>query len=588
MRYMLSNQFSFDFSFWITEQYFSMSSFFLFLGILIFTLFPLFFFLNQLNTYFEKLWKIFEKSIYDPTVDPFFDDTSSEKGFAQVVENVTTTFDEIAGNEEAKEELKEIIKFLKNPEAFSKVGAGAPKGVLLAGPPGTGKTLFARAIAGESQRPFIRVSGSQFVELLVGVGAARVRDLFEKAREEKPCLVFIDEIDSIARARSTGPTTGGGNDEREQTLNQLLTEMDGFNSNTGVVVIGATNRIDILDAALLRPGRFDRQITITLPTKKDREAILKVHAQNKKLDESVSFSEIAQETAGFSGADLANLLNEAALLSVRRKKTTIGMSEIRKTIDRLLLGLQKKASARMRTRQVIAFHEVGHALMATLLNPTQPIQKLTILPRGNVQGVTNLQPSNVQYPTKETFLSQILIALSGRAAEELINGTGESTTNAEQDIEQGTRALRGVVSRYAMARLQEFKQESQKRNLLLLGSDGKGEISNFIDNFSTQFIDLAYQQIFTFFLLLRPLIERIADELLASEELDGITFQVLVGEFLTKVGNPQNNFLNDAQHSVFFDVLFPIFEKSSVETEEEVEKILAKTNDVIKDLQKKV
>lgn len=574
-----------SFSFWLSDEPFT--NFFLgFLVIQVLVTIPGLVIIENLNSLVEKIWSSVEKGVFDVDAENFFDTGSPEKGFAQVVKDVKTKFEDVAGNEEAKEELKEVVKFLKNTQSFEKLGAGIPKGVLLSGPPGTGKTLFARAVAGEAKRPFIRVSGSQFVELLVGLGAARVRELFDKARKEKPCIIFIDEIDSVARARSGGGNMSGVNDEREQTLNQLLTEMDGFKSDTGVVVIAATNRIDILDPALIRPGRFDRQIAINLPTVKDREAILKVHAKGKTFDSSISFGEIAQQTIGFSGADLANLLNEAAILAVRRKKTAISMNEIATTIDRILLGVEGRNSLRIRARQLTAFHEVGHAVMASILNPDQDIQKLTIIPRGNTQGVTNLAPSAIQYPSRETFIRQILIALSGRAVEEIIFGTSECTVGAQEDIAQATQALRGIVVRYAMTRLQELKQESQRRNLSFLGSDAKEEINNLVDSFSTNFVDVAYQQVYLFLTYLRPMIERITDELLAYEELDGKVLRVLIKEFLVNTKKKNSNIVLDSRSSALFEMLFPEM-YTSFEMEKQINESLIEVKEIIKELKNK-
>jgi len=432
---------------------------------------------DKILVVFEKIWTRLSTQLYEPSnenYDPFGEFTGLDQNAIQVVTDIKIKFDDVAGNEEAKAELKEVVKFLKDPSTFTKLGAGIPKGVLLGGPPGTGKTLFAKAVAGEAGTPFLKVSGSQFVELLVGVGAARVRELFEKARSLKPSIIFIDEIDSIARARSGNNSMGGGaNDEREQTLNQILTEMDGFQSDSGVVVIAATNRIDILDPAIKRAGRFDRQIIINNPTLKDRQAILKVHARGKKLDGSVSLAQIAQRTIGFSGADLANLLNEAAILATRRKKATISMEEINTSIDRIVIGLEGRQVMRVKARQLTAFHEMGHAFVGSLINENDGIEKLTLVPRGNTQGTTWTVPSPSQYNSRRLFLNQILIAIAGRAAEEIVNGISECTVGSQQDLVQMTRTVRTMVLRYAMSRLQELKQQAQQRNLFFLGSDVK-------------------------------------------------------------------------------------------------------------------
>ena len=442
------------------------NSIFLILGIGFFV----FILADQIISLVEKTWNTLSQRIYDPSVDsydPFGEFTALDQNVIQVVTDTQTKFEDVAGNEEAKGELKEVVKFLKDPETFSKLGAGVPKGVLLGGPPGTGKTLLAKAIAGEAGTPFLKVSGSQFVELLVGVGAARVRELFEKARSLKSSIIFIDEIDSIARARSGNNNMGGGNDEREQTLNQILTEMDGFESDSGIVVIAASNRIDILDPAIKRAGRFDRQITINNPNLKERQSILKVHARGKKLDELVSIAQIAQRTIGFSGADLANLLNEAAILATRRKKSTITMQEINVSIDRVVIGLEGKQVSRVKARQLTGFHEMGHAFIGSLINENDGIEKLTLIPRGNTQGTTWTIPSPSQYNSRNMFINQILIAIAGRAAEEIVGGVSECTVGAQQDIAQMTRNVRTMILRYAMARLQELKQQAQQRNLSL-------------------------------------------------------------------------------------------------------------------------
>jgi cell division protease FtsH len=505
--------------------------------VLFFVFLLILFFADKILLMSEKVWNQIEDSIYTPeeSSESFLDFNPNDQGIVQVVMETNTRFQDVAGNEEAKEELKEVVKFLKDPESFSKLGAGIPKGVLLGGPPGTGKTLLAKAIAGEADVPFLKVSGSQFVELLVGIGAARVRELFEKARSLKPSIIFIDEIDSIARSRSSNNGMGGGNDEREQTLNQILTEMDGFQVDSGVVVIAATNRIDILDPAIKRPGRFDRQIMVNNPNFSERQAILKVHARGKKLDASVSLAQVAQRTIGFSGADLANVLNEAAILATRRKKTTITMDEINISIDRIVIGLEGKQINRIKARQLTGFHEMGHAFLASFLNEAEGIEKLTLLPRGQTQGTTWTIPSSSQYNSRNTFLQQVLIAISGRAAEESIHGSAECTVGAQQDIAQMTRNVRTMVLRYAMTRLQELKQQAQQRNLVFLGSDVKEELNNLVDNFTTNFMDLTYQEVLAFFSSIRPGGERLVDELLISEELSGKELRGLAQEYLSRI-----------------------------------------------------
>ena len=526
----------------------------------IFLFFISFIFLSdKILSTFETLWDVIGDNIYDPVVDssedPFNDLAGLDQSIIQIVTDIDITFDDVAGNEEAKAELQEVVKFLNDPDSFAKLGAGVPKGVLLGGPPGTGKTLLAKAIAGEAGTPFLKVSGSQFVELLVGVGAARVRELFEKARSLEPSIIFIDEIDSIARARSANNSMGGGNDEREQTLNQILTEMDGFESNTGVVVIAATNRIDILDPAIKRAGRFDRQITINNPNLKERQSILKVHARGKKLDTNVSLAQIAQRTIGFSGADLANLLNEAAILATRRKKQTITMEEVNLSIDRVVIGLEGKQVIRVKARQLTAFHEMGHAFVGSLINENDGIEKLTLIPRGNTQGTTWTIPSMSQYNSRKIFVNQVLIAIAGRAAEEIVSGIGECTVGSQQDLAEMTRTVRTMVLRYAMARLQELKQQAQQRNLFFLGSDVKQELNNIIDNFTTNFMDITYNEVVSFLEIIRPGGERLVDQLMISEELSGKDLRTIAREYISNLTALE--VLYNSRQSSLFDLITP-------------------------------
>ena len=330
-------------------------------------------------------------------------------------------FDDVAGVSEAKQDLQEVVTFLKQPERFTSVGAKIPKGVLLVGPPGTGKTLLAKAIAGEAGVPFFSLSGSEFVEMFVGVGASRVRDLFKRAKENSPCLIFIDEIDAVGRQRGE---YYGGNDEREQTLNQLLTEMDGFEGNSGIIILAATNRPDVLDSALMRPGRFDRQVTVDAPDIKGRLSILEVHARNKKLDQDLTLESIARRTPGFTGADLANLLNEAAILTARRRKETIGLSEIDDAVDRIIAGMEGQPLTDGRSKRLIAYHEVGHALVGTLVKAHDPVQKVTLIPRGQAQGLTWFSPDEEQMLVSRASSRPNLGALGGRAAEDVVFGRG--------------------------------------------------------------------------------------------------------------------------------------------------------------------
>lgn len=375
-------------------------------------------------------------------------------------------FDDVAGIEEAKEELQEVVTFLKNSERFTAVGARIPKGVLLVGPPGTGKTLLAKAIAGEAGVPFFSISGSEFVEMFVGVGASRVRDLFKKAKENAPCIVFIDEIDAVGRQRGAG--IGGGNDEREQTLNQLLTEMDGFEGNTGIIIIAATNRPDVLDAALTRPGRFDRQIIVDAPDIKGRLEILKVHARNKKLAEDVSLDVIARRTPGFAGADLANLLNEAAILTARRRKDAITLTEIDDAVDRVVAGMEGTPLVDGKSKRLIAYHEVGHAIVGTLVKDHDPVQKVTLIPRGQAQGLTWFAPDEEQGLTSRAqILARIKGALGGRAAEDVIFGHDEVTTGAGNDLQQVTGMARQMVTRFGMSDLGPLSLEGQSQEVFL-------------------------------------------------------------------------------------------------------------------------
>ena len=369
-----------------------------------------------------------------------------------VDEKPKVTFKDVAGIDEVKEEVKEIIDYLKNPEKYKKLGGRPPKGILLYGEPGVGKTLLAKAIAGEANVPFISVSGSDFVEMFVGVGAARVRDLFETARKHAPCIVFIDELDALGRARGAG-FVGGGNEEREQTLNQLLVEMDGFDSSSGIVVIGATNRPDILDRALLRPGRFDRQIYVPKPDLKGRYEILKVHAKNKKLAPDVDLWVVAKATPGFTGADLENLLNEAALLAARKNKDAITMEEIEEAIDRVMIGLERKGVViTEKEKKKIALHELGHAMMALMSENSEPLHKVTIIPRGMALGVTQQLPvADKHIYDKKELLDRILVMLGGRAAEEVFYGKDGITTGAENDLQRATDLAYRMISTWGMS-----------------------------------------------------------------------------------------------------------------------------------------
>ncbi|MEY3223789.1 MAG: ATP-dependent zinc metalloprotease FtsH2 [Cuspidothrix sp.] len=444
-------------------------------------------------------------------------------------------FDDVAGIEEAKEELQEVVTFLKQPEKFTAVGARIPKGVLLVGPPGTGKTLLAKAIAGEAGVPFFSISGSEFVEMFVGVGASRVRDLFKKAKDNAPCIIFIDEIDAVGRQRGAG--IGGGNDEREQTLNQLLTEMDGFEGNTGIIIIAATNRPDVLDAALLRPGRFDRQVTVDAPDIKGRLEVLQVHARNKKLDPGVSLEAIARRTPGFSGADLANLLNEAAILTARRRKEGITLSEIDDAVDRVVAGMEGTPLVDSKSKRLIAYHEVGHALVGTVLKDHDPVQKVTLIPRGQAQGLTWFMPNEEQgLITRSQIKARITGALGGRAAEEIIFGAAEVTTGAGGDLQQVSGMARQMVTRFGMSDLGPVSLESQQGEVFLgrdwtTRSDYSEAIACRIDAQVRTIVEECYETAKKIMRENRNLTDRLVDLLIEKETIDGDEFRQIVAEY---------------------------------------------------------
>ncbi|MBD2204121.1 ATP-dependent zinc metalloprotease FtsH [Calothrix sp. FACHB-1219] len=443
-------------------------------------------------------------------------------------------FEDVAGVEEAKEELQEVVTFLKQPERFTAVGAKIPKGVLLIGPPGTGKTLLAKAIAGEAGVPFFSISGSEFVEMFVGVGASRVRDLFKKAKENAPCLIFIDEIDAVGRQRGAG--IGGGNDEREQTLNQLLTEMDGFEGNTGIIIIAATNRPDVLDAALLRPGRFDRQVIVDSPDLKGRLDILKVHARNKKIDPSVSLDAIARRTPGFTGADLANLLNEAAILTARRRKEAITILEIDDAVDRVVAGMERTALVDSKAKRLIAYHEVGHALVGTLIKDHDPVQKVTLIPRGQALGLTWFTPNEEQgLISRSQLKARITSILGGRAAEEVVFGKPEVTTGAGDDLQKVTNLARQMVTRFGMSTLGPLSLENQSGEVFLgrdwmNKSEYSEEIAAKIDAQVREIISSSYHTAKSILEQNRVALERLVDLLSDQETIEGELFRQIVAE----------------------------------------------------------
>ncbi|MEH2158776.1 ATP-dependent zinc metalloprotease FtsH [Nostoc sp.] len=443
-------------------------------------------------------------------------------------------FEDVAGVEEAKEDLEEVVTFLKQPERFTAVGARIPKGVLLIGPPGTGKTLLAKAIAGEAGVPFFSISGSEFVEMFVGVGASRVRDLFKKAKENAPCLIFIDEIDAVGRQRGAG--IGGGNDEREQTLNQLLTEMDGFEGNTGIIIIAATNRPDVLDTALLRPGRFDRQVMVDPPDLKGRLEILKVHARNKKIDPSVSLEAIARRTPGFTGADLANLLNEAAILTARRRKEAVTLLEIDAAVDRVVAGMEGTALVDSKSKRLIAYHEVGHALVGTLLKDHDPVQKVTLIPRGQALGLTWFTPNEEQgLISRSQLKSRITATLGGRAAEEIVFGKPEVTTGASNDLQHVTGMARQMVTRFGMSELGPLSLENQSAEVFLgrdwmNKSDYSEEIAAKIDSQVREIVSNSYIKAKELLQENRVVLERLVDLLAEQETIEGDLFRKIVAD----------------------------------------------------------
>ncbi|AUS99473.1 MULTISPECIES: ATP-dependent zinc metalloprotease FtsH3 [Nostocales] len=459
------------------------------------------------------------------------------KARVQMEPQTQVTFGDVAGIDQAKLELNEVVDFLKNADRFTAVGAKIPKGVLLVGPPGTGKTLLARAVAGEAGVPFFSISGSEFVEMFVGVGASRVRDLFEQAKTNAPCIVFIDEIDAVGRQRGAG--LGGGNDEREQTLNQLLTEMDGFEGNTGIIIIAATNRPDVLDAALLRPGRFDRQVVVDRPDYSGRSEILKVHARGKTLAKDVDLDKIARRTPGFTGADLSNLLNEAAILAARRNLTEISMDEINDAIDRVLAGPEKKDRVMSEKRKtLVAYHEAGHALVGALMPDYDPVQKISIIPRGRAGGLTWFTPSEDRMETglySRAYLeNQMAVALGGRLAEEIIFGEEEVTTGASNDLQQVARVARQMITRFGMSdKLGPVALGRQQGNMFLgrdimSERDFSEETAAAIDEEVRKLVDTAYSRAKEVLVSNRHILDQIAQMLIDKETVDADELQEIL------------------------------------------------------------
>merc|ERR1712078_188763 len=454
-------------------------------------------------------------------------------------------FDDVAGVNEAKQDLEEVVTFLKRPEKFTAVGAKIPKGVLLVGPPGTGKTLLAKAVAGEAGVPFFSISGSEFVEMFVGVGASRVRDLFEKAKENAPCIIFIDEIDAVGRQRGAG--VGGGNDEREQTLNQLLTEMDGFEGNTGIIVVAATNRADVLDPALLRPGRFDRQVSVDVPDSKGRLEILKVHAKNKRVNPEISLAEIAKRVPGFSGADLANLMNEAAILCGRRNKDSITALEIDDSIDRIVAGMEGTAMTDGKSKSLVAYHEVGHAICGTLTPGHDPVQKVTLIPRGQAKGLTWFTPG--EDPTlisKSQIFARIVGTLGGRAAEEVIFGRAETTTGASSDLMQVSNMARQMVTAFGMSDVGPWAPSSDQSGDMIMRMMARNSMSEKlqadIDREVKKIADEAYEVALQQIRDNREAIDEVVEVLEEKETISGDEFRAILEKY-TAIPEENKKFL---------------------------------------------
>ena len=459
------------------------------------------------------------------------------KARVQMEPQTQVTFGDVAGIEGAKLELTEVVDFLKNPDRFTAVGAKIPKGVLLVGPPGTGKTLLAKAVAGEAGVPFFSISGSEFVEMFVGVGASRVRDLFEQAKKNAPCIVFIDEIDAVGRQRGAG--LGGGNDEREQTLNQLLTEMDGFEGNTGIIIVAATNRPDVLDQALMRPGRFDRQVVVDRPDYSGRLQILDVHARGKTLAKDVDLDKVARRTPGFTGADLANLLNEAAILAARNQLTEISMDEVNDAIERVMAGPEKKDRVMSEKRKrLVAYHEAGHALVGALMPDYDPVQKISIIPRGNAGGLTFFTPSEERMESglysRAYLQNQMAVALGGRVAEELVYGDDEVTTGASNDLQQVARVARQMITRFGMSDRLGPIALGRSQGGMFLGRDIAAErdfsedTAAAIDDEVGQLVAEAHRRATGVLSSNRGVLDKLADLLVEKETVDAEELQELL------------------------------------------------------------
>ncbi len=466
------------------------------------------------------------------------------KARLQMEPETKITFGDVAGIEGAKLELTEVVDFLKNPDRFTAVGAKIPKGVLLVGPPGTGKTLLAKAVAGEASVPFFSISGSEFVEMFVGVGASRVRDLFEQAKKNAPCIVFIDEIDAVGRQRGAG--LGGGNDEREQTLNQLLTEMDGFEGNSGIIIVAATNRPDVLDSALMRPGRFDRQVTVDRPDYSGRLQILKVHARSKTLSKGVDLDQIARRTPGFTGADLANLLNEAAILAARRELTEVSNDEIGAAIERIMVGPEKKDTVISEKRKrLVAYHEAGHAVVGAVMPDYDPVQKISIIPRGQAGGLTFFTPSEERMESglysRSYLQNQMAVALGGRVAEEIIYGEDEVTTGASNDLKQVASVARQMITKFGMSDKLGPVALGRSQGGMFLGRDISAErdfsedTAATIDSEVSILVEIAYERAKKALNDNRQVLEELTTMLMETETVDSLEFQDLLIRHEVKV-----------------------------------------------------
>ena len=510
------------------------------------------------------------------------------KSRARLEGDIRVRFNDVAGCDEEKEEMAELIEYLRAPKKFSKMGARIPKGILMVGPPGTGKTLLAKAVAGEADVPFYSISGSDFVEMFVGVGASRVRDMFKRAQQTAPCMIFIDEIDAVGRQRGAG--LGGGHDEREQTLNQMLVEMDGMGDNSGVVVIAATNRPDVLDPALLRPGRFDRQITVNLPDRKGREEILKVHARNKKLADDVTLDSIAQRTPGFSGADLENVLNEAAILAVRANKEVINMEDVDEAIDRCMGGPAKKSKKYTdEEKRLVAYHETGHAVIGLKLEAAKIVQKVTIIPRGQAGGYTLMTPKNDRFLlTKSDLLAQITGYLGGRVAEEI--EFNEISTGASNDIQEATKIARAMVMSYGMSELGTIQYDHGNGSVFLgrdytSGSQNYGnETAGEIDNAIRRIIDECYAEAKRILTENKDLVDLIANVLIEKETLTAEEIESLdkTGKLPEATVTEKVETTSEVEETTPVEVVEPTVEtKEEISEETKVEEVVTETTETV-------